>query len=167
MSSCLERSWVGSRYCRLSPTLTWSTSSSQERDSAGETTTNPLMLPETSPELSEMVAEETEAMEELGSGVTEQLEELGGLQEEGGTELEVRQVGSELEEEEEELGTEEQEEDQEPCEEPNNLGDPAVMRAVQSKPTLEVTRERRGGGPPQGEGLVGPCPREEDLPCPG
>ncbi|NWR60805.1 PATL2 protein, partial [Bucorvus abyssinicus] len=108
-----------------------------DRDSTEENTTKPTMLPEMSPELSEMVAEETEAMEDLESGATEQLEELGGFQEEGGVELEVEQVGSELEEEEEELGTEEQEEDQEPCEEPNDLGDPAVMRAVQSKPTLE------------------------------
>lgn len=113
---------------------------------------------EMSPELAEVVAEETEAGEEPGPGVAEQLEELGEPPEEGGMEPEVEQVGSELEEEDEELGTEEQEEDQEPCEEPNDLGDPAVMKAVQSKPTLEVTRERRGRGPTPGqqaEGLAG------------
>ncbi|KAM7103689.1 protein PAT1 homolog 2 isoform 2-T2 [Ciconia maguari] len=108
-----------------------------DRDSTEEDAAKPLMPPETSPELAEAVAEETEAGEELGSGVAEQLEELGEPQGEGGMELEVEQVVSELEEEEEELGTEEQEEDQDPSEEPNNLGDPAVMRAVQSKPTLE------------------------------
>uniref|UniRef100_A0A8C2SMI5 PAT1 homolog 2 n=1 Tax=Coturnix japonica TaxID=93934 RepID=A0A8C2SMI5_COTJA len=56
-------------------------------------------------------------------------------QDEGGTEPEVEQVGSEEEEEEdEEQGAEEQVDE----EEPNDLGDPAVMRVVQSKPTLEV-----------------------------
>ncbi|XP_017672486.1 PREDICTED: protein PAT1 homolog 2 isoform X1 [Lepidothrix coronata] len=89
-----------------------------------------LLVPrKTSP----VVAEETEVGDEPGPGAAEQPEKLGEPQEEGGTELEAEQVGSELEEEEEELGTEEQE----PCEEPNDLGDPAVMRAVQSKPTLE------------------------------
>ncbi|XP_009696748.1 PREDICTED: protein PAT1 homolog 2 [Cariama cristata] len=108
-----------------------------DRDSAEEDTTKHLMPLETSPELAEVVAEETEAREKLGPGAAEQPEELEDPQEEGGIEPEVEQLGSELEEEEEELGTEEQEEDQEPCEEPNDLGDPAVMRAVQSKPTLE------------------------------
>lgn len=144
------------------------------------------MPPEMSPELAEAVVEEMEAREQLGPGTAEQLEELGEPQEEGGMEPEVEQVGSELEEEEEELGTEEQEEDQESCEEPYDLGDPAVMRAVQSKPTLEVTCERRGRGW-QAEGMAGtlllpppslhlwvlpygghqfgPCPREEVLLC--
>ncbi|XP_009893846.1 PREDICTED: protein PAT1 homolog 2 [Charadrius vociferus] len=107
-----------------------------DRDSTEEDTTKPLMPLEMSPELAEAAAEETEAGEELEPGAAEP-EELGEPQEEGGMEPEVEQFGSELEEEEEELGTEEQEEDQEPCEEPNDLGDPAVMRAVQSKPTLE------------------------------
>ncbi|XP_021262383.1 protein PAT1 homolog 2 isoform X2 [Numida meleagris] len=59
----------------------------------------------------------------------------GEPQGEGGMEPEAEQVGSEEEEEEddEEQGVEEQEDE----EEPNDLGDPAVMRAVQSKPTLE------------------------------
>ncbi|NXQ99457.1 PATL2 protein, partial [Sagittarius serpentarius] len=104
-----------------------------DRDSTEEDSTKPLMPLEMIPELAEAVAEETEVGEEPGPGVAEQPEELGEPQEEGGMELEAEQVGSELEEEEEELGTEEQEEE----EEPNDLGDPAVMRAVQSKPTLE------------------------------
>ncbi|KAM6387951.1 protein PAT1 homolog 2 isoform 3-T3 [Pluvialis apricaria] len=108
-----------------------------DRDSTEEDTTKPLVPLEMSPELAEAVAEEVEAGEELEPEAAEP-EELGEPQEESGMELEVEQVGSELEEEEEEeLGTEEQEEDQELCEEPNDLGDPAVMRAVQSKPTLE------------------------------
>ncbi|XP_074736542.1 protein PAT1 homolog 2 isoform X1 [Strix uralensis] len=100
-----------------------------DRDSTEEDAAKPLMPPETSPELAKAVVEEIEAGDELGLQVAEQLEELGEPQEDGGMELEA-----ELEEEEEELGTEE---DQESCEEPNDLGDPAVMRAVQSKPTLE------------------------------
>ncbi|KAM6058619.1 protein PAT1 homolog 2 isoform 2-T4 [Chlamydotis macqueenii] len=104
-----------------------------DRDSTEEDATKPLIPPETSPELAKGVAEETEAGEELGPGAAEQTGELGEPQEEGGMEMEVEQVSLELEEEEEELGAEEQEED----EEPNDLGDPAVMRAVQSKPTLE------------------------------
>ncbi|XP_026711410.1 protein PAT1 homolog 2 isoform X3 [Athene cunicularia] len=100
-----------------------------DRDSTEEDATKPLMPLETSPELAKVVAEEIEARDELGLQVAEQLEELGDPHEEGGMELEV-----ELEEEEEELGADE---DQECCEEPNDLGDPAVMRAVQSKPTLE------------------------------
>ncbi|XP_075287707.1 protein PAT1 homolog 2 isoform X1 [Opisthocomus hoazin] len=108
-----------------------------DRDSTEEDTAKSLMPPEMSPELAEVVAEETEVSEEPGPGAAVQLEELGELQEEAGMELEVEQVGSELEEEEEELGAEEPEEDQEPWEEPNDLGDPAVMRAGQSKPTLE------------------------------
>ncbi|XP_074773031.1 protein PAT1 homolog 2 [Athene noctua] len=100
-----------------------------DRDSTEEDATKPSMPPEMSPELAKVVAEEIEARDELGLQVAEQLEDLGEPHEEGGMELEV-----ELEEEEEELGTDE---DQECCEEPNDLGDPAVMRAVQSKPTLE------------------------------
>ncbi|XP_040458191.1 protein PAT1 homolog 2 isoform X2 [Falco naumanni] len=106
-----------------------------DHDSTEEGTAKPLMSLEVSPVLNEEVAEETG--EKLEPGVAEQLEELGEPQEEGGMELDAEQICSELEEEEEELGTEEQEEDQEPYEEPNNLGDPAVMKAVQSKPTLE------------------------------
>ncbi|NXK37363.1 PATL2 protein, partial [Piprites chloris] len=98
-----------------------------DRDSTEDTPK--LLVPrKTSPEVAEVVAEETEVGDELGPGAAEQPEKLGEPQEEGGTELEAEQVGSELKEEEE-LGTEEQE--------PNDLGDPAVMRAVQSKPTLE------------------------------
>ncbi|NXQ91394.1 PATL2 protein, partial [Nyctibius grandis] len=104
------------------------------QDSTEEDIANPLMPSETSAELAEAVAEETEAGEELGPRAAE---ELGEPQEEGGMEPEVEQADSELEEEEEELGAEAQEEDQEPCEELSDLGDPAVMRAVQSKPTLE------------------------------
>ncbi|KAJ7412272.1 Protein PAT1 2 [Pitangus sulphuratus] len=103
-----------------------------DRDSTEDTLK--LLVPrKTSPEVAEVVVEETEVGDELGPGAAEQPEKLGEPPEEGGTELEAEQVGSELKEEEEELGTEEQE----PCEEPNDLGDPAVMRAVQSKPTLE------------------------------
>ncbi|PKU34270.1 hypothetical protein llap_15426 [Limosa lapponica baueri] len=107
-----------------------------DRDSTEEDAVNALMPLEMSPELAEVVAEETEAGEELEPGAVEQPEKLGEPQEEGGMELEFEQFGSELEEEEE-LGTEEQEEDEEPCEKPNDLGDPAVIRAVRSKPTLE------------------------------
>ncbi|NXO04785.1 PATL2 protein, partial [Rhinopomastus cyanomelas] len=103
-------------------------------DSVEENTANLVMLPETSPALTEAVAGEAVAMKEPGPGVAEQLEET---QEESGMELEAERVSSELMEGEEELRTEELEEDQEPCEEPNVLGDPAVMRVVQSKPTLE------------------------------
>ncbi|OPJ85893.1 PAT1-like protein 2 isoform A [Patagioenas fasciata monilis] len=103
-----------------------------DRDSTEENTAKLLMPPETSPELTQAVAEETK--KDLAPGAAQ---ELGEPQEEGGMEPEVEHVGSELEEEEEELGTEEQEEEQELCEEPDNLGDPAVMRAVQSKPSLE------------------------------
>ncbi|NXJ08850.1 PATL2 protein, partial [Odontophorus gujanensis] len=62
-------------------------------------------------------------------------EEQGEPQGEGGMETEAEQTGSEEEEEEEdeEQGVEEQEDE----EETNDLGDPAVMRAVQGKPTLE------------------------------
>ncbi|NXP55904.1 PATL2 protein, partial [Heliornis fulica] len=107
-----------------------------DRDSTEEDITKSLMPPETSPELADVV-EEAEDGEELRPEVAELLEELGEPQEEGGMELEVEQASLELEEEVEELGAEEYEEDQELCEEPNDLGDPAVMRAVQSKPTLE------------------------------
>ncbi|NXS60351.1 PATL2 protein, partial [Brachypteracias leptosomus] len=113
-----------------------------DRDSTEEDTAKLLMPPETSPDLAKELAEETETMEELKLGEVDQPEELGEPQEEGGMEPEVEQISSELEEEvEEEWGTEDQEEsqeeDQEPCMEPNDLGDPAVMRVVQSKPTLE------------------------------
>ncbi|KAM6257295.1 protein PAT1 homolog 2 isoform 2-T2 [Porphyrio hochstetteri] len=110
-----------------------------DRDSTEEDVTKSLMPPEMSSETAEVVVEEIEDGEEAGPEVAEPQEELGEPQEEGGMELEVEQVSSEMEEEEEEeeLGTEEPEEDQQPCEEPNDLGDPAVMRAVQSKPTLE------------------------------
>ncbi|KAK2539130.1 protein PAT1 homolog 2 isoform X3 [Columba livia] len=103
-----------------------------DQDSIDKNTAKLLMPPEMSPELTQAVAEETK--EDLGPRAAE---EPGEPQEEGGMEPEVEHVGSELEEEEEELGTEEQEEEQELCEEPDNLGDPAVMRAVQSKPSLE------------------------------
>ncbi|XP_014817078.1 PREDICTED: protein PAT1 homolog 2 [Calidris pugnax] len=108
-----------------------------DRDSTEEDTVNALMPLEMSTELAEVAEEETEAGEELEPGAVEQPEKLGEPQEEGGMELEFEQFSSELEEEEEELGTEEQEEDEEPCEKPNDLGDPAVIRAVRSKPTLE------------------------------
>ncbi|XP_057276527.1 protein PAT1 homolog 2 [Pezoporus wallicus] len=100
-------------------------------DSTEEDASKLPMPPEISPELAKAVAEE-----KLGPEATGQLEELEEPQEEGGVELEMEQVGSELEEQEE-LDTEDQEEDQEPCEEPSDLGDPAVMTVVQSKPTLE------------------------------
>lgn len=87
-------------------------------------------------------------------------EEQGEPQSEGGMEPEAEQVGSEEEEEEEEeLGAEEQHED-----EPNDLGDPAVMRAVQSKPTLEVMPEWGGRGT---QVLSPQCPSKDtdmDLP---
>ncbi|KAM9515289.1 protein PAT1 homolog 2 isoform 3-T3 [Guaruba guarouba] len=104
-----------------------------DRASTEEDTSKLPVPPEISPELTKAMAAETEAGEELRPQAAEELEEP---QEEVGMELEMEQVGSELEEEEE-LGTEDQEEDQEPCEEPSDLGDPAVMTAVQSKPTLE------------------------------
>ncbi|XP_064013234.1 protein PAT1 homolog 2 isoform X2 [Pogoniulus pusillus] len=102
-----------------------------DQDSTEEDTTQSLMLPEMSPEMAEVMAKEIETIELLEP---EQLEALGKPQEEGRMEPELEQVGAELEEEE--LRTEDQEEN-EPCEEPNDLGDPAVMKAVQSKPTLE------------------------------
>ncbi|XP_010149080.1 PREDICTED: protein PAT1 homolog 2-like [Eurypyga helias] len=107
-----------------------------DRDSTEEDAAKTLMPPEVSSELAEVVSEQTKAEEELGPGAAEHLEELEEPQEESVMELEVEQVGSELEEEEE-LGTEEHEEDQVPCDELYDLGDPAVMRVVQSKPTLE------------------------------
>ncbi|XP_061855764.1 protein PAT1 homolog 2 isoform X3 [Colius striatus] len=104
-----------------------------DQDSTEESGAKPLMPLEMSSELAKAVAEETEAGEEADRGVSEQVEELRKPQQEAGKELEVdEQISSELEEEEE-LGTEEQEEDQEP----NDLGDPAVMKAVQSRPPLE------------------------------
>uniref|UniRef100_A0A8C3LUS3 mRNA decay factor PAT1 domain-containing protein n=1 Tax=Chrysolophus pictus TaxID=9089 RepID=A0A8C3LUS3_CHRPC len=99
-----------------------------DRDSAEEDATKTLVPPERSPELLE--PEEQSRVEE-GQPPTE---EQGELRDEGGMEPEAERVGSEEEEEEdEEQGVEEQEDE----EEPNDLGDPAVMRAVQSKPTLE------------------------------
>lgn len=75
--------------------------------------------------------------------------------------MEVEQVNSQMEEEVEELGTEEQEEDQECFEEPSELEDPAVMRAVRSKPTLEVMCEQTGGSAPPPSILtpLGPAPQ--------
>ncbi|NXD12890.1 PATL2 protein, partial [Nothocercus nigrocapillus] len=110
-----------------------------DRDSTEEDVAKALVLPEKSPELAGV--EEAKASEELGPEANEGqllLEELGEPQ--GEVELEGEQVDY-MEEEEEELGAEEPEEEQEPeeepSEEPNDLGDPAVMRAVQSKPPLE------------------------------
>ncbi|NXU51301.1 PATL2 protein, partial [Turnix velox] len=97
------------------------------RDAPEEDLTKPLMA-------LDLANVKTEVGEELEPRAAE---ELGVPQDEGGPELEDEWVGSEWEEEEEELGTEELQEDQEPCEEPNDLGDPAVMKVVQSKPTLE------------------------------
>ncbi|RMB94494.1 hypothetical protein DUI87_29305 [Hirundo rustica rustica] len=99
-----------------------------DRDSTEEDVPKLLVVPEMSPEVAEALVEAT-------GTATEQLEELA--EEEGGVEAEMEQVDSQMEEEVEELGTEEQEEDQECFEEPSELGDPAVMRAVRSKPTLE------------------------------
>ncbi|XP_042680406.1 protein PAT1 homolog 2 isoform X2 [Centrocercus urophasianus] len=100
-----------------------------DRDSIEEDATKTPVPPERNPELLE--PEEQPRVVE-GQPPTE---EQGELQGQGGTEAEAEQVGSEEEEEEEEeeQGVEEQEDE----EEPNDLGDPAVMRAVQSKPTLE------------------------------
>ncbi|XP_030137476.4 protein PAT1 homolog 2 isoform X1 [Taeniopygia guttata] len=96
-----------------------------DRDSTEEDVPKLLVVPEISPEAAKALVEATgRAAEELA-------------EEEGGMEPEMEQVNSQLEEEVEELGTEEQEEDQECSEEPSELGDPAVMRAVRSKPTLE------------------------------
>ncbi|XP_066052311.1 LOW QUALITY PROTEIN: protein PAT1 homolog 2 [Chamaea fasciata] len=99
-----------------------------DRDSTEEDVPKLLVVPEISPEVAKALVEAT-------GRAAEQLEELP--EEEGGIEAEVEQVNSQMEEEVEELGTEEQEEDQECFEEPSELGDPAVMRAVRSKPTLE------------------------------
>ncbi|POI26668.1 hypothetical protein CIB84_009582 [Bambusicola thoracicus] len=101
-----------------------------DRDSTEEDATKTPVPPERSPELLE--PEEQPQVAEGQPPTAEQGEPQG----EGGTEPEAEQVGSEEEEEEEEdeeQGVEEQEDE----EEPNDLGDPAVMRAVQSKPTLE------------------------------
>lgn len=146
---------------RFSPTLACSASPLQDQDSIEENTAKLLMPPEMSPELTQAVAEETK--EDLGPRAAE---EPGEPQEEGGMEPEVEHIGSELEEEEEELGTEEQEEEQEPCEEPDNLGDPAVMRAVQSKPSLEVTPEQRGRGSTAGGPIPG-CSAPQKAPGEG
>lgn len=99
------------------------------------------------------------ALVEATGRAAEQVEELP--EEEGGIEAEVEQVNSQMEEEVEELGTEEQEEDQECFEEPSELGDPAVMRAVRSKPTLEVMCEQTGGSapPPSIPTPLGPAPQ--------
>lgn len=99
-----------------------------DRDSTEEDVPKLLVVPEISPEVAKALVEAT-------GRAAEQLEKLA--EEEGGMEAEMEQVNSQLEEEVEELGTEEQEEDQECFEEPSELGDPAVMRAVRSKPTLE------------------------------
>ncbi|XP_072201750.1 protein PAT1 homolog 2 isoform X2 [Excalfactoria chinensis] len=101
-----------------------------DRSSTEEDATKTLVPPERSPELLE--PEECLQVAE-GQPPTEEQEEP---RDEGGMEPEAEQVGSEEEEEEEEdeeQGVEEQADE----EEPNDLGDPAVMRAVQSKPTLE------------------------------
>ncbi|XP_062439677.1 protein PAT1 homolog 2 isoform X2 [Rhea pennata] len=119
-----------------------------DRDSTEEDAAKTLVLPEKSPELAAVVVEEeAKAVKELRPEADEgQLlleEDLGEPQREEGMELEAEQV--DYVEEEEELGAEEQEEEQEaeeePYEEPNDLGDPAVMRAVQSKPTLELAMD--------------------------
>ncbi|RLW03627.1 hypothetical protein DV515_00006232, partial [Chloebia gouldiae] len=95
-----------------------------DRDSTEEDVPK-RVVPEISPEVAKALVEASgRAAEELA-------------EEESGMEPEMEQVNSQLEEEIEELGTEEQEEDQECFEEPSELGDPAVMRAVRSKPTLE------------------------------
>lgn len=111
----------------------------QDRDSTEEDATKTPAPPERSPELLEP-EEQPQVVE--GQPPTE---EQGELQGQGGTEAEAEQVDSEEEEEEEEeeQGVEEQEDE----EEPNDLGDPAVMRAVQSKPTLEVMPGWGGMGP--------------------
>lgn len=109
----------------------------QDRDSTEEDATKTPVPPERSPELLEP-EEQPQVVE--GQPPTE---EQGEPQGEGGTEPEAEQVGSEEEEEDEEQGVEEQEDE----EEPNDLGDPAVMRAVQSKPTLEVMPGWGGRGP--------------------
>ncbi|OWK58867.1 Protein PAT1 2 [Lonchura striata] len=96
-----------------------------DRDSTEEDVPKLLVVPEISPEAAKALVEATgRAAEELA-------------EEEGGMEPEMEQVNSQLEEEVEELGTVEQEDDQECSKEPSELGDPAVMRAVRSKPTLE------------------------------
>lgn len=114
---------------RHSPILLCTASPLQDRGSTEEDVPKLLVVPEISPEVAKALVEAT-------GRAAEQLEELP--EEEGGIEAEVEQVNSQMEEEVEELGTEEQEEDQECFEEPSGLGDPAVMRAVRSKPTLEV-----------------------------
>ncbi|XP_027322324.3 protein PAT1 homolog 2 isoform X1 [Anas platyrhynchos] len=95
-----------------------------DRDSTEEDAVKTPVPLERSPELMET---EEEPQADEGQPPPE---EQGEPQGEGGMEPDAEQVGSE--EEEEQLGAEEEHED-----EPNNLGDPAVMRAVQSKPTLE------------------------------
>ncbi|KAI6077946.1 Protein PAT1-like protein 2 isoform X1 [Aix galericulata] len=95
-----------------------------DRDSTEEDAVKTPVPLERSPELAET---EEEPQADEGQPPPE---EQGEPQGEGGMEPDAEQVGSE--EEEEQLGAEEEHED-----EPNDLGDPAVMRAVQSKPTLE------------------------------
>ncbi|KAM7039868.1 protein PAT1 homolog 2 isoform 2-T2 [Acridotheres tristis] len=99
-----------------------------DRDSTEEDVPKFLEVPEINPEVAKALVEAT-------GRTAEQLEELA--EEEGGIDPEVEQVNFQLEEEVEELGAEEQEDDQECFEEPGELGDPAVMRAVRSQPTLE------------------------------
>lgn len=109
-----------------------------DHNSTEEDATKTLVSPERSTEL---LGTEEPPQGAEGQPPTEEQEEP---QDEGGTEPEVEQVGSEEEEEEdEEQGAEEQVDE----EEPNDLGDPAVMRAVQSKPTLEVMPGWGGRGP--------------------
>lgn len=120
---------------RHSPALLCAASPLPDRDSTEEDVPKLLVVPEISPDVAKALVEAT--------GRAEQLEELA--EEEGGVDPEVEQVNSQLEEEVEELGTEEQEDDQECFEEPGGLGDPAVMRAVRSKPPLEVMYEQTGG----------------------
>ncbi|XP_065589760.1 protein PAT1 homolog 2 isoform X2 [Cyrtonyx montezumae] len=100
-----------------------------DRDSAEEDAAKTLLPPGRSLELVE-----PEEQPQVAEGQPT-AEERGEPQGEGGMETEAEQTGSEEEEEEEdeEQGVEEQEDE----EEPNDLGDPAVMRAVQGKPTLE------------------------------
>lgn len=130
----------------------------QDRDSTEEDVPKFLEVPEINPEVAKALVEAT-------GRTAEQLEELA--EEEGGIDPEVEQVNFQLEEEVEELGAEEQEDDQECFEEPGELGDPAVMRAVRSQPTLEVMYEWTGdpAAPPSLHTPVGPVSlRQEDRP---
>ncbi|OXB81952.1 UNVERIFIED_CONTAM: hypothetical protein H355_004035 [Colinus virginianus] len=106
-----------------------------DRDSAEEDASKTLVPPGSSLELVE-----PEEQPQVAEGQSP-AEEQGEPQGEGGVETEAEQTGSEEEEEDEDEEQEEDEEqgveEQEDEEEPNDLGDPAVMRAVQGKPTLE------------------------------